>query len=105
MLGYYSFPSVVYEDQQSSIVNLQGLSSKEAELLKDGTNAEKSCTCSKQIPVTTDPSKSVNISAGETDTPSSSNAPASLELMEMEDTLPSSSGPGAPRNHLFKIGI
>ncbi|KAF9671691.1 hypothetical protein SADUNF_Sadunf12G0073900 [Salix dunnii] len=84
---------------------LGGLSSKEAELLKDGTNAEKSCTCSKQIPVTTDPSKSVNISAGETDTPSSSNAPASLELMEMEDTLPSSSGPGAPRNHLFKIGM
>ncbi|KAB5532132.1 hypothetical protein DKX38_018802 [Salix brachista] len=83
---------------------LGGLSSKEAELLKDGTNAEKSCTCSKQIPVTTDPSKSVNISAGETDTPSSSNAPASLELFEMEDTLPSSSGPGAPRNHLFKIG-
>ncbi|KAJ6672255.1 AAA ATPASE putative [Salix viminalis] len=83
---------------------LGGLSSKEAELLKDGTNAEKSCTCSKQIPVTTDPSKSVNISAGETDTPSSSNAPASLELFEMEDTLPSSSGPGAPRNHRFKIG-
>ncbi|KAJ6764205.1 AAA ATPASE putative [Salix koriyanagi] len=83
---------------------LGGLSSKEVELLKDGTTAEKSCTCSKQIPVTTDPSKSVNISAGETDTPSSSNAPASLELFEMEDTLPSSSGPGAPRNHLFKIG-
>ncbi|KAI9384684.1 hypothetical protein POPTR_012G096300v4 [Populus trichocarpa] len=83
---------------------LGGLSSKEAELLKDGTNAEKSCTCSKQVPVTTDPSKSVNISAGETDTPNSSNAPASQELFEMEDTLPSSSGPGAPRNRLFKIG-
>jgi hypothetical protein len=80
---------------------LQGLSSKEAELLKDGTNG----TCSKQVPVTTDPSKSVNISAGETDTPNSSNAPASQELFEMEDTLPSSSGPGAPRNRLFKIGI
>ncbi|KAL3575442.1 hypothetical protein D5086_023543 [Populus alba] len=83
---------------------LGGLSSKEAELLKDGTNADKSCTCSKQVPVTTDPSKSVNISAGETDTPNSSNAPASQELFEMEDTLPSSSGPGAPRNRLFKIG-
>ncbi|XP_011044170.1 PREDICTED: uncharacterized protein LOC105139438 isoform X2 [Populus euphratica] len=83
---------------------LGGLSSKEAELLKDGTNAEKSCTCSKQVPVTTDPSKSVNISAGETDTPNSSNAPASQELFEMEDTLPSSSGPGAARNRLFKIG-
>jgi hypothetical protein len=47
----------------------------------------------------------VNISAGETDTPNSSNAPASQELFEMEDTLPSSSGPGAPRNRLFKIGI
>ncbi|KAJ6875797.1 LOW QUALITY PROTEIN: hypothetical protein NC652_035234 [Populus alba x Populus x berolinensis] len=37
---------------------LGGLSSKEAKLMKDGFNAEKSCTCSKQSPVNTDASKS-----------------------------------------------
>ncbi|CAK7336687.1 unnamed protein product [Dovyalis caffra] len=84
---------------------LGGLSSKEAELLKDGFNAEKSCTCAKQSTVATDASKSLSLSAGETNTPSSSNAPTNLESQtKVEDTLPSSSGPGASRNLLFKIG-
>ncbi|KAJ6339593.1 hypothetical protein OIU77_007531 [Salix suchowensis] len=84
---------------------LGGLSSKEAELMKDGFNGVKSCTCAKQSPVTTDASKSVILSASETDTPCSLNAPANLESQtKMEDTLPSSSGFGASGNLLFKIG-
>ncbi|KAJ6970736.1 hypothetical protein NC653_035114 [Populus alba x Populus x berolinensis] len=84
---------------------LGGLSSKEAKLMKDGFNAEKSCTCSKQSPVTTDASKSVILSASEADTPCSLNAPTNLESQtKMEDTLPSSSGVGASRNLLFKKG-
>ncbi|KAF9668010.1 hypothetical protein SADUNF_Sadunf15G0082300 [Salix dunnii] len=84
---------------------LGGLSSKEAELMKDGFNGVKSCTCAKQSPVTTDASKSVILSASETDTPCSLNAPANLESQtKMEDTLPSSSGFGALGNLLFKIG-
>lgn len=74
--------------------------------MKDGFNAEKSCTCSKQIPVTADASKSVILSASEADTPCSLNAPTNLESQtKMEDTLPSSSGVGASRNLLFKKGI
>ncbi|KAJ6760902.1 AAA ATPASE putative-RELATED [Salix purpurea] len=84
---------------------LGGLSSKEAELMKDGFNGVKSCTCAKQSPVTTVASKSVILSASETDTPCSLNAPANLESQtKMEDTLPSSSGFGASGNLLFKIG-
>lgn len=74
--------------------------------MKDGFNGVKSCTCAKQSPVTTDASKSVILSASETDTPCSLNAPANLESQtKMEDTLPSSSGFGASGNLLFKIGI
>ncbi|KAB5525124.1 hypothetical protein DKX38_022873 [Salix brachista] len=84
---------------------LGGLSSKEAELMKDGFNGVKSCTCAKQSPVTTDASKSVILSASETDTLCSLNAPANPESQtKMEDTLPSSSGFGASGNLLFKIG-
>ncbi|XP_015579764.1 uncharacterized protein LOC8266316 isoform X2 [Ricinus communis] len=86
---------------------LGGLSSKEVEFLKDGLNAEKSCTCAKQSPVTMDLSKSVNPSSVvETDTPSCSNAPSSSgqeSQPKMDaDAVPSSSG--TSRNLLFRIG-
>ncbi|KAB1217354.1 Protein MSP1 [Morella rubra] len=84
---------------------LGGLSSKEAELLKDGYNAEKSCTCPKQNPATVDLSKSSDPMAVEADPPSSSNAPSngleSQPKMETE-TVPSSSG--TFKNYLFKLG-
>ncbi|KAH7528235.1 hypothetical protein FEM48_Zijuj05G0051000 [Ziziphus jujuba var. spinosa] len=84
---------------------LGGLSSKEAELLKEGLNADKSCSCTKQSPVPTDLAKTVNQSTCEAETPSSSNAPSSgLESQpKMEsDTVPSSSG--ASKSYLFKLG-
>uniref|UniRef100_A0A2C9UJ69 AAA+ ATPase domain-containing protein n=1 Tax=Manihot esculenta TaxID=3983 RepID=A0A2C9UJ69_MANES len=85
---------------------LGGLSSKEAEFLKDGFNAEKSCICTKQSPMIADSLKSVNPSGLEADTPSSSNAPStfgqgSQPKMDI-DAVPSSSG--TSRNLLFKIG-
>ncbi|GMY15098.1 protein msp1 [Fagus crenata] len=85
---------------------LGGLSSKEAELLKDGYNAEKSCHCTKQNPLPMDLARSVDPSAGEADIPSSSNAPSPCGLEsqpKMEtDTVPSSSR--TSKNDLFKIG-
>lgn len=83
------------------------MSSKEAEFLKDGFSAEKSCTCAKQSPVTADISKNMHLSPGDIiDTPSSSNAPSSgLEPQPKidVDAMPSSSG--TSRNLLFKIGM
>ncbi|KAF2314198.1 hypothetical protein GH714_024018 [Hevea brasiliensis] len=85
---------------------LGGLSSKEAEFLKDGFNAEKSCICAKQSPIVTDSSKRVNPSGAEADTTSFSNAPSSFgqeSQPKMDvDALPPSSG--ASRNLLFKLG-
>lgn len=85
---------------------LQGLSSKEAELLKDGINAAKSCSCSKQSMVSTETTKNTDQVTGEEDTPSSSNAtlftPDSQPKMEM-DSIPSSSG--TAKNNFLKIGI
>lgn len=85
---------------------LQGLSSKEAELLKDGINAAKSCSCSKQSMASTETTKNTDQVTGEEDTPSSSNAtlftPDSQPKMEM-DSIPSSSG--TAKNNFLKIGI
>ncbi|KAF5730943.1 hypothetical protein HS088_TW19G00545 [Tripterygium wilfordii] len=85
---------------------LGGLSSKEAELLKDGFNAEKSCSCTKQSPVVSDLAKTMSPSAGEAETLSSSSLTSSYGLeyqpkMEAEN-LPSSSVTSIA--HLFKIG-
>ncbi|KAK9278660.1 hypothetical protein L1049_028233 [Liquidambar formosana] len=85
---------------------LGGLSSKEAELLKDGLTAEKSCNNTKESPGQADLAKSTDPSAGEADTPSSSNAPSLCGLEsqpKMEtDTVPSSSA--TSKNHVFKTG-
>ncbi|RVX17715.1 ATPase family AAA domain-containing protein 1-A [Vitis vinifera] len=85
---------------------LGGLSSKEAELLKDGSNAEKVCSCTKQSSGSTELAKNMASSAGEADTPNIANAPISCELESQpkleSDTVPSSSG--TTKNHLFRIG-
>ncbi|XP_068305015.1 uncharacterized protein [Pyrus communis] len=83
---------------------LGGLSSKEAELLRDGLSAEKLCSLTKQRPALPDLAKNTDLSSSETEAPGSSNALNDLESQpKMEnDTLPSSSG--ASRNYLFKIG-
>ncbi|GMJ05859.1 hypothetical protein like AT4G02480 [Hibiscus trionum] len=73
---------------------LGGLSSKEAELLKDGTNAEKSSTCT---------NSSNSIVEKETSSPvaAPSCGPESQPKTET-DTMPSSSG--LSKNLMFKIG-
>ncbi|XP_044486985.1 uncharacterized protein LOC123212027 isoform X4 [Mangifera indica] len=85
---------------------LGGLSSKEAELLKDGSHAEKSCSCHKQGPVSIDLAKNVSSSVSESDVPSSSNQPTahgpeSQPKMETE-IVPSSAG--TSKSHMFKLG-
>ncbi|XP_027339693.1 uncharacterized protein LOC113853311 isoform X2 [Abrus precatorius] len=85
---------------------LGGLSSKEAELLKDGFNAEKSYSCPKQSPAATDTARSMDPSASESDTPSSSNPPTSFGFEfhpKLEtDNVPSTSG--TAKNCVFKLG-
>ncbi|XVF11543.1 hypothetical protein REPUB_Repub08aG0037000 [Reevesia pubescens] len=83
---------------------LGGLSSKEAELQKDGANAEKSCTCTKQNPGPTDLAKSSTPTIeAETTSPVAplTCGPESQPKTEA-DIMPSSSG--SSKNQMFKIG-
>lgn len=99
---YFGAKLLIFDSQ----LLLGGLSSKEAELLKDGFNAEKSCSCPKQSPTSTDMAKSMDPPASETDTPSSSNAPTPHGLESQAkletDSVPSTSG--TAKNCLFKLG-
>ncbi|CAL5327418.1 unnamed protein product [Camellia sinensis] len=83
-----------------------GLSSKEAELLKEGYNAEKSCNINKQSAVATDLAKGTSPSATEAATPSSSNVPSSCgpesQPKTENDTAPAASG--ACKSPSFKAG-
>ncbi|XP_068483802.1 uncharacterized protein [Phaseolus vulgaris] len=85
---------------------LGGLTSKEAELLKDGFNADKSCGCANQSPLTTDMARSMDPQASEPDTPNSSNAPTPYgfesQLKLEADNVPSTSG--TAKNCVFKLG-
>ncbi|OMO71711.1 hypothetical protein COLO4_28089 [Corchorus olitorius] len=83
---------------------LGGLSSKEAELLKDAVIADKSCTCTKQSPGPTDAAKSSTPTVeAETSSPvaTPSSGPESQPKTET-DTVPCSSG--SSKNQMFKIG-
>jgi len=86
---------------------LQGLTSKEAELLKDGFNADKTCGCDKQSPLITDMAMSMDPPASEPDTPNSSNAPTPYafesQLKLEADNVPSTSG--TAKNCVFKLGM
>ncbi|XP_023519528.1 uncharacterized protein LOC111782918 isoform X1 [Cucurbita pepo subsp. pepo] len=101
LANYYGAKLLIFDSHSF----LGGLSSKEAELLKDGVNAAKSCSCSKQSTVSTETTKNTDQVTGEEDTPSSSNAtltaPDSQPKMEM-DSIPSSSG--TAKNNFLKIG-
>ncbi|KAE9610135.1 putative adenosinetriphosphatase [Lupinus albus] len=86
---------------------LGGLSSKQAELLRDGFNVERSCSTTKQNPTATDLARSMDPLASETDMPSSSDVPTSSSGPESQlkletDNIPST--PGAAKNCLFKLG-
>ncbi|KHG29350.1 Protein SAP1 [Gossypium arboreum] len=82
---------------------LGGLSSKEAELLKDGTNAEKFCSCTQQSPGCTVLTNSLTSSV-EAETSSPLAAPCGPESQPKAetDTMPSSSR--TSKNLMFKIG-
>ncbi|KAI5408047.1 hypothetical protein KIW84_054045, partial [Lathyrus oleraceus] len=99
---YFGAKLLIFDSQ----LLLGGLSSKEAELLKDGIAADKSCSCAKQSPTATDTAKSMDPPASETDTPSSSNAPTPHGLESQAkletDNVPSTSG--SAKNCLFKLG-
>ncbi|XP_023542561.1 uncharacterized protein LOC111802436 isoform X3 [Cucurbita pepo subsp. pepo] len=101
LANYYGAKLLIFDSHSF----LGGLSSKEAELPKDGINAAKSCNCSKQSIVSTEITKNTDQMAGDEDTPSSSNAtlfaPDSQPKMEM-DSIPSSSG--TAKNNFLKIG-
>ncbi|KAA3460589.1 ATPase family AAA domain-containing protein 1-A isoform 1 [Gossypium australe] len=81
---------------------LGGLSSKEAELLKDGTNAEKFCSCTQQSPGCTVLTNSLTSSV-EAETSSPVAAPCGPESQPKAetDTMPSSSQ--TSKNLMFKI--
>ncbi|CAJ1975037.1 unnamed protein product [Sphenostylis stenocarpa] len=80
---------------------LGGLTSKEAELLKDGSNAS-----AKQSLITADMARSMDTPTSEPDTPNSSNAatPYGFESqLKLEaDNIPSTSG--TAKNCVFKLG-
>ncbi|KAH1246081.1 ATPase family AAA domain-containing protein 1-A [Glycine max] len=84
---------------------LGGLSSKEAELLKDGFNAEKFCAYAKS-PSSSDMARCMDPSASEPDTPNSSNAPTPYGFESQPkleaDNVPSTSG--TAKNCVFKLG-
>ncbi|XVE54501.1 hypothetical protein DITRI_Ditri03aG0086800 [Diplodiscus trichospermus] len=83
---------------------LGNLSSKEAELLKDGANAEKSCTKQSPGPGSTDLAKGLT-PTGEAQTSSPAAAPPcgpESEPKTEADAMPSSSG--SSKNQMFKIG-
>ncbi|XP_019417132.1 PREDICTED: uncharacterized protein LOC109328227 [Lupinus angustifolius] len=85
---------------------LGGLSSKEAELLKDGSHADKSCSSAKQSPTATDMARSMDPSTSDTDTPSSSNTPTphGLESQPKLEIDSVASTSGTAKNCLFKLG-
>ncbi|KAL3617557.1 hypothetical protein CASFOL_037878 [Castilleja foliolosa] len=81
-----------------------GGSAKDAELPKEGDNAEKVCNTGKQVPGSTDLAKDIGFLAGEADAPNLLGSPlASESLAKMEiDNVPSSSN--ATKNLSFKLG-
>ncbi|KAK8659022.1 hypothetical protein V6N13_029237 [Hibiscus sabdariffa] len=82
---------------------LSGLSSKEAELLKDGANAENSCSYTKESPGCTDLTKSLNsIVEAETSSPVAAPSGPESQPKTETDTMPSSFG--LSKNPNFKIG-
>ncbi|OWM90583.1 uncharacterized protein LOC116187611 isoform X2 [Punica granatum] len=80
---------------------LGGLSSKEAELLKEGFGSEKYCSCNKQA----ENVKTTTPLSGEGDTPSTSNGPPPVvPESSQNDAENIASCSGASKNHLFKLG-
>ncbi|KAM7475733.1 hypothetical protein LguiB_022976 [Lonicera macranthoides] len=96
---YYAAKLLIFDSHSF----LGGLSSKEAELLKEGYSAEKSSNICKQNPGTSDLAKGTGASSGEADAPGTSNGPPiGLESQPKMDIEPSSAG--TSKTPLFKLG-
>lgn len=102
LASYYGAKLLIFDSHYF----LGGLSLKEAELLKEGYNADKSCNLTKQNPGASDLAKGTEASSGEADVPSTSNGPSSIGLESQPkmdiDIIPSSAG--TSKNTLFKLG-
>ncbi|KAI9079510.1 hypothetical protein K1719_038592 [Acacia pycnantha] len=85
---------------------LDGLSIKEAELIRDGILDEDNFVCFKPSSTATDLARNMDPSTSETDTPSPSNAPTSygLESQPKTETDATPSTSGTTKYCLFKIG-
>ncbi|KAL7161827.1 hypothetical protein ACSBR2_042322 [Camellia fascicularis] len=84
---------------------LGGLSSKEAELRKEGYNADKSCNINKPSVGATELAKGMGPSATEVDTPILSNVPScGLESQPKMENNAVSSSFGTSKSPLFKTG-
>jgi len=81
----------------------QGLSTKEAELLKDGLNAEKSSGSAKQFPGSSEMDKGI-CPGGETDAPSSSNLQSACGLDTQSKLEASPFSSSSLKNHTFRSG-
>ena len=81
----------------------QGLSTKDAELLKDGLNAEKSSGSAKQFSGSIEMDKSP-CPGGETDAPSSSNLQSACGLDAQSKLEASPFSSSSLKNHTFKSG-
>lgn len=79
--------------------------SKEAELLMDGTNAEKSCSCTKLNPGPTDLAKGLTpiVEAETTNAVAAPICGPESQPKTEADTIPSTSG--SSKNQKFKLGI
>ncbi|GFP82449.1 ATPase family aaa domain-containing protein 1 [Phtheirospermum japonicum] len=99
-LAHYFGAKLLIFDSHSFL----GGSSKDAELPKEGNNAEKVCSTSKQVLGSTDLAKDIGLSAGEIDAPNllgSPLGPESRAKMEI-DNVPSSAN--ATKNLSIKLG-
>ncbi|KAJ1413285.1 SMAD/FHA domain superfamily [Sesbania bispinosa] len=100
LANYFGAKLLIFD----SYILLGGLYSKEVELLKDGFNAEKSCSRTKQSPTVPDMARSMDPLANETETPSSTlNGLESQPKLDNDtDNIPSTSG--TAKNCSFKLG-
>lgn len=86
-------------------VVIQGLSAKEAELLKEGGSAHKISANSKQIPGEPDLSKGNESSSGQVTNANTLTDPLGLEAHPKMEIGNVPSLAGTSKNTLFKIGI
>lgn len=91
---YYGAKLLIFD----SHLFLGGLSSKEAELLKEGYNADKICNIVKKLSGTTDLTKGIMASSGEVD------STLGLESQLKSETDNSPTLAGASKNPSFRIG-